>query len=87
MTRLQAERQTETRDQLLTRYRRQLHQIPELDFDLPKTHAFLKEVLSKYSCRLTSPSPSSLCAWFDLGREMCIRDRPKDAFEERGDGK
>ena len=75
MTRLQAERQTETRDQLLTRYRRQLHQIPELDFDLPKTHAFLREVLSKYSCRLTSPSPSSLCAWFDLGREDTIAFR------------
>lgn len=75
MTRLQAERQTETRDQLLTRYRRQLHQIPELDFDLPKTHAFLREVLSKYSCRLTSPSPSSLCAWFDLGKPDTIAFR------------
>lgn len=75
MTRLQAERRTENRDQLLTRYRRQLHQIPELDFDLPKTHAFLREILSKYSCRLTSPSPSSLCAWFDLGKPDTIAFR------------
>lgn len=60
---------------LLTEYRRQLHQIPELDFDLPKTQAFLKDVLSRYSCRLTSPSPSSLCAWFDLGKPDTIAFR------------
>lgn len=60
---------------LLTGYRRQLHRIPELGFDLPETTAFVERILSGYSCRLLRPSESALCAWFDLGRKDTIAFR------------
>lgn len=59
----------------LTRYRRDLHQVPELDFNLPKTLEYISNVLSKYRCTLFSPSPSALCAWFDFGRADAIAFR------------
>lgn len=51
--------------QLLTSYRRDLHQIPETDFDLPKTLAYVRKVLEQYPCTLFSPCKSTLCAYFD----------------------
>lgn len=60
---------------LLRQYRRDLHRIPELDFDLPETTHYIKEVLAKYSCRLLQPSPSAVCAWFDLGRMETVAFR------------
>ncbi len=54
---------------LLTRYRRDLHQIPETDFDLPKTCAYVREVLSRYPCQVVEPCPSTICAFFDAGKE------------------
>ena len=52
--------------------RHALHQIPELEKDLPKTHAYLKEALSPLSCRVFSPVGHALCAWFDFGAEEAI---------------
>lgn len=52
----------------LVRCRRRLHQIPELDFDLPQTLAFLKSELEKLDCEVFSPIPQALCAWFDEGK-------------------
>ena len=49
-------------------FRRALHQIPELDRDLPETLAFVRSVLDPLCCKVFSPAPSSLCAWFDAGR-------------------
>lgn len=49
----------------LTRFRRDLHRIPELDFDLPKTIAYVTRVLEGLSCRVFSPCPSCVCAFFD----------------------
>lgn len=60
---------------LLRQYRRDLHRIPELDFDLPKTCRYIKEVLTKYNCRLIEPSPSAVCAWFDLGKKETVAFR------------
>lgn len=54
--------------QLLTQYRRDLHQIPETDFDLPETLAYIRRVLEPYSCTLFSPCKSTLCAYFDAGK-------------------
>lgn len=54
--------------QLLTCYRRDLHQIPETDFDLPKTLAYVRKVLEQYPCTITSPCKSTLCAYFDAGK-------------------
>ncbi len=55
--------------ELITRYRRELHRIPELDFDLPETTAYVRRVLEQYPCRVFSPSRGALCAFFDAGRE------------------
>lgn len=60
---------------LLRQYRRDLHQIPELDFDLPKTTRYIRDALSKYDCRILTPSPSAICAWFDFGKKETIAFR------------
>ena len=52
----------------LTRYRRDLHRIPELDDDLPKTLAYVRRVLEELSCLVFEPCPGALAAWFALGR-------------------
>ncbi len=55
--------------------RRALHQIPELDRDLPLTIAYLRSELEGLSCRLFSPIEGALCAWFDFGAETAIAFR------------
>ena len=47
--------------------RRALHRIPELDRDLDRTMAYLRTALKGLRCRLFSPVPNSLCAYFDNG--------------------
>ena len=56
-------------------YRRQLHQIPELDRDLPETTAFVRGVLAEMPCTLSQPIPGSVCAFFDAGREETVAFR------------
>ncbi len=48
--------------------RRRLHEIPELDRDLPETVSYLKNALSGLNCTVFSPMESALCAFFDFGR-------------------
>ena len=55
--------------------RHALHRIPELELELPKTQAYLKESLSSLSCQVFSPFASGLCAWFDFGAEEAIAFR------------
>ena len=55
--------------------RHALHQIPELDWDLPETLAYLRSALEGLNCSLFSPMEGSLCAWFDFGRETAIAFR------------
>ena len=55
--------------------RRALHQIPELDRQLPKTMDYLRGALSGLKCRVFSPMASSLCAWFDFGQKEAIAFR------------
>ena len=52
-----------------------LHRIPELELELPKTQAYLKNALSSLSCRVFSPCYSALCAFFDFGAEDAIAFR------------
>lgn len=58
----------------LTRLRRELHRIPEVDFELPKTIAYVRGVLEDlvrqaagegHRIELFSPSRSAVCAFFD----------------------
>lgn len=53
----------------LTKLRRDLHQIPELDIDLPKTTAYVSKILSGLgdACKVFSPCASTVCAFFDCG--------------------
>ena len=53
--------------QELRRYRRDLHRIPELDFDLPQTIAYIEGVLTSLACEVTHPCPNCVCAFFDAG--------------------
>lgn len=57
--------------ELLTRYRRDLHRIPEVDFDLPETVAYVRGVLEALPCEKTvfSPCRSTVCCLFDRGSE------------------
>lgn len=48
-------------------YRRDLHRIPELGFDLPKTIAYVRDHLESLPATVFEPAPSSLCAFFDNG--------------------
>ena len=52
--------------------RRALHQIPELDRNLPQTMEYLQNALKGLNCQVFSPMPSSLCAWFDFGARSAI---------------
>lgn len=50
------------------KFRRDLHKIPELGMTLPKTYNYIKSVLEELPCKLFSPIPYSLCAYFDAGK-------------------
>ena len=53
----------------VTVHRRALHRIPELHDQLPETLRYVRSVLEPLGCTLTSPTPGSLCAFFDAGRQ------------------
>ena len=55
--------------------RRALHQIPELDKNLPKTFAYIDSALKGLSCQVFSPAEGGLCAFFDFGKEDAIAFR------------
>ena len=55
--------------------RRAIHQIPELDRELPQTMEYLQNSLSRLSCRIFTPIPGSVCAWFDFGADSAIAFR------------
>ena len=60
---------------LLRRFRRDLHRIPELDFDLPETTSYVEGVLAGLSCEVARPCESCVTAFFDAGagRATAIR--------------
>ena len=55
--------------------RRALHQIPELDRELPKTMAYLADALAQLNCVCFSPMKGALCAYFDFGAKDAIAFR------------
>ena len=54
--------------QTVVDHRRALHQIPELDNQLPKTTAYVRSALEPLGCTMSSPIPGSICAFFDAGK-------------------
>ena len=59
----------------LSQDRRALHQIPELERELPQTLAYLRQSLAPLPCRIFSPAESALCAFFDFGRPSALAFR------------
>ena len=55
--------------------RRELHRIPELDRELPNTLAYVRQALEGLGCRVFSPMPGALCAFFDFGAREAIAFR------------
>lgn len=58
--------------ELLTKYRRDLHRIPEVDFDLPETCAYVHGVLDQLASTserisVFEPCRSTICCFFDRG--------------------
>lgn len=56
-------------------FRHDLHKIPELDRNLPKTKAYITSVLSELACELTFPIESAVCAYFDNGSPQTVAFR------------
>ncbi len=54
----------------LTRFRRDLHRIPEVSRDLPKTKKYLLSVLKTLDCEITEVMESGICAYFDRGQPV-----------------
>lgn len=50
-------------------HRRELHMIPELDRDLPKTRQYILSVLKWLDCDITFLCGSGICAFFDKGMD------------------
>ena len=59
----------------MTRCRRELHRIPELENQLPETCAYVKGQMQGLHCRITEPVQGSVCAFFDEGKEDAIAFR------------
>ena len=55
--------------------RRALHQIPELDRNLPRTMEYLRGSLENLNCKVFSPMEGALCAYFDFGAAKTIAFR------------
>ncbi len=59
----------------LRRYRRDLHRIPEIMFDLPKTRAYILEVLAKTRARVELTEKGGVIAFFDNGADYAMAFR------------
>jgi len=55
--------------------RRNLHRIPELQWNLPQTSEYVRRSLSELNCRVFSPVENAVCAFFDFGAEEAIAFR------------
>lgn len=53
----------------LTLHRRELHKIPELSRELPKTKAYIQSVLETLDCEIIEVLESGICAYFDRGKD------------------
>ncbi len=82
----------------LIEYRRNLHMIPELDKDLPRTFMYIKEKLETLSCKLMYPDTNAIAAYFDFGREetlayrsdmdaLAIKEKTTHEYKSTHDGK
>lgn len=59
----------------IIRYRRDLHQIPELGFYVYKTSAYVKNILSTLSCSVEEIVKTGVIAYFDFGCPQTVAFR------------
>lgn len=59
----------------LRRYRRDLHRIPEIMFELPKTRSYILEVLSQTCARVELTAKGGIIAFFDNGADYAVAFR------------
>ncbi len=59
----------------LRTYRRDLHRIPEIMFDLPKTRAYIMEVLSHTGAQVERTEKGGVTAFFDAGKVYAMAFR------------
>ena len=57
------------------KYRRDLHQIPELELVLPKTKQYILQALDGLDCQIESPIESAVVAYFDNQKPTTIAFR------------
>lgn len=57
------------------RVRQDLHQIPELELNLPKTKQYVLNELKNLPCTIESPIDSSVIAYFDNQKETTVAFR------------
>ncbi len=60
---------------MLTEYRRDLHRMPETGWQVDKTAAYVKRVLSQLPCAVFSPVGNAVCAYFDFGKPETVAFR------------
>lgn len=61
--------------QKIIKYRRELHQIPELGFLVYKTNSYVRNVLSGFMCQTDEIAKTGIVAYFDFGRPNTIAFR------------
>jgi len=66
---------TEKVSELMTGWRRDLHMIPEVGFDVKKTCGYLRSVLNGMDCSMIPAAKNGLCAFFDFGRTSTVAYR------------
>ena len=59
----------------IKKYRRDLHQIPELELDLPETTNYILSVLEEFDCIVSVPLKSTILAYFDNQKEHTLAFR------------
>ncbi|MBQ2957421.1 MAG: amidohydrolase [Clostridia bacterium] len=60
---------------MLTRYRRDLHRIPEIMFDLPETRAYILNVLKDSRAQIEVTEKGGVTAFFDTGKPYALAFR------------
>ena len=61
--------------ELMTKYRRDLHKIPEIMFDLPKTRAYILEALRGLRAQVEVTEKGGVTAFFDFGKPYAMAFR------------
>lgn len=82
----------------IRKYRRDLHQIPELELDLPKTSQYILHVLQDLDCTVEMPLQSTILAYFDNQKEhtlafrsdmdaLPVKEQTNLSFQSKHEGK